>query len=164
MYTSMRVCTMCVFTWSCIYLSTFLCVFLVLYGRMCVRTPVHVSVCMCVCVRGCTRTCVSVCACMGASLPVRMCVVCVTLQNTLHTYSFTHTHAHTQQYNLGVDVCSAFLAFAMRSPNSSTRPAKQVARNSLSSCLTLAARRGAKHCVQMLRANRPATPRERTHT
>ena len=153
----------CVFTWSCIYLSTFLCVFLVLYGRMCVRTPVHVSVCMCVCVRGCTRTCVSVCACMGASLPVRMCV-CVTLQNTLHTYSFTHTRTHTQQYNLGVDVCSAFLAFAMRSPNSSTRPAKQVARNSLSSCLTLAARRGAKHCVQMLRANRPATPRERTHT
>ena len=130
------------------------------YERLC---TLH-SVCMCVCVRGCTRTCVSVCACMGASLPVRMCVVCVTLQNTLHTYSFTHTRTHTQQYNLGVDVCSAFLAFAMRSPNSSTRPAKQVARNSLSSCLTLAARRGAKHCVQMLRANRPATPRERTHT
>lgn len=84
----------CVFTWSCIYLSTFLCVFLVLYGRMCVRTPVHVSVCMCVCVRGCTRTCVSVCAFMGASLPVRMCV-CVTLQNTLHTYILIYTHAHT---------------------------------------------------------------------
>ena len=84
----------CVFRWSCIYLSTFLCVFLVLYGRMCVRTPVHVSVCMCVCVRGCTRTCVSVCAFMGASLPVRMCV-CDFAKHPTHIHTHLHTRTHT---------------------------------------------------------------------
>lgn len=95
----------CVFTWSCIYLSTFLCVFLVLYGRMCVRTPVHVSVCMCVCVRGCTRTCVSVCAFMGASLPVRMCV-CDFAKHPTHILIYTHTHTHTAiQFGCGRLFC-----------------------------------------------------------
>ena len=81
------------------------------YERLC---TLH-SVCMCVCVRGCTRTCVSVCACMGASLLVRMCVVCVTLQNTLHTYSFTHTHTHSNTIWVWTAVLPSWLSRGDRS-------------------------------------------------
>ena len=181
----MNICTrvgMC--TYIRMYVHEYACLY-----NVCVCLRGHVFICQrfCVCFlyctgecvyeRLCTLVCACVCACVGAHVPVRVCVrswvqaclcvgVCVRdfAKQPTHIHTQLHTRTHTQQYNLGVDVCSAFLAFVMRSPNSSTRPAKQVARNSLSSCLTLAARRGAKHCVQMLRANRPATPRERTHT
>ena len=96
MYTSMRVCTMCVCLRGHVFICQRFCVCFLYCTGECVYERLCTLVCACVCVRAWAHTylCECVCAFMGASLLVRMCV-CDFAKHPTHILIYIHTHTHT---------------------------------------------------------------------